>query len=78
MNIAVIEAFNKLCSKPKKFCALCDLKLGAPTKEESNEFRGRVWISWASFRHPKFKSKKYNLCGDCYGKILRRNSLQIE
>lgn len=67
----VISVFDELCKKNKKHCALCDRKLGKPTKEDLARSTGRFWCSLVSFRHPKYKTKNYRLCGDCYGGILR-------
>lgn len=65
INKATLELMNKLCSKSKKHCAICDKKLGRPTKEELNDFKGRAWCCYITYLHPVYKSKKYKLCGRC-------------
>ena len=67
----LVELADKLCKKPKKFCDLCDSKLGPPAKEELANHKSRVWCSWVQLKHPKFKSKNFKLCGHCYGEVLR-------
>lgn len=69
---AVLKQFDSLCKKSKRQCALCDEKLGPPSKKELKDFKGRAWCSLVSFQHPKFKSKTYKLCGHCYSSILQR------
>ena len=72
-----LKILDHLCAKSKKICALCETKLGLPTKEEIKEAKSingsrRYWVSQITFKHPVFPSKKYKVCGDCYGDLLRR------
>lgn len=69
----VLGVFDELCKKPKKFCALCDRSLGKPTKKELADHKGRMFCRWVSFRHPKYKSKTYKLCGSCYASVLTKS-----
>lgn len=57
------------CKKSKKICVICESNLKKPSKEDLRNHKGRVWITSLSFRHPKFKSKTYKICGRCYGEI---------
>lgn len=73
-----IRAIDAFCKKSKKHCALCDEKLGPPSKEQLKHHTGRIWCSWVSLRHPKWKSKSYKLCGQCYGAILRKQEAHAD
>lgn len=63
------KIFDELCKKSKKHCAICNVKLGPPTKEQLKNHTGRVWCSYVGLRHPKWKSKKYKVCGECFRKF---------
>lgn len=57
------NAFTTLCVKSKKICAICETVLRDQTDASGY---GRIVISSVVLTHPKFKSKKYKICGNCY------------